>query len=455
MKDPEVDAIKHDMKALLNALGLQRVSNHNPCPFCSDKDGLSLSVLRDSGHAYFKCHKCDTKGNIFEALMKLEGKTFIQVKQALLGSGGNYKVKPTFRPQTHSNLGSNEKPTPVIDMARAEPFIKMANEFLLDNMQYVQEYRRGLSREIVEKYRIGFIFNQSVRLYDTGRPYHFNATWVIPVTNEEGLLCGVKLHHQIKPLTPSGMEHPAKCSWAPFGMEPKEDRATNIKPAHAYYTLFPHPSEFDKFDENFSLDPVWWIRQIKPDTEIYERWHSLLRMEQNSIAYALGIHVDKLELQHIEQSFQNSYAQLGKDIRKEVLRQNGKFIPTEEKPDQVILPDPDEFIFICPGELKALAIRSEGLQATAITGGEAWIPSATQLSHFRGKSVVIVRDDDLTTVHPTSKRLVNSGKSWAARMTDALINARVKQVFVMDCGQIKKPKTKEELANGQEEELKL
>jgi acetyl esterase/lipase len=57
-------------------------------------------------------------------------------------------------------------------------------------------------------------------------------------------------------------------------------------------------------------------------------------------------------------------------------------------------PDDGKWLHLCPGELKALAVLSAGLPATAITGGEAhrWTPAL--LAPFRGRRVCLVYDED-------------------------------------------------------------
>jgi len=55
---------------------------------------------------------------------------------------------------------------------------------------------------------------------------------------------------------------------------------------------------------------------------------------------------------------------------------------------------PDEWLILCPGELKAAAFRTAGIAATSITAGEShkWTPG--QVARFRGRKVMVIFDDD-------------------------------------------------------------
>lgn len=428
--DPEVLALKQDPAAMCQAFGVPRLAYHNPCPFCGDKDALSLFHKKDTSFIFYKCHKCNNAGTVFEAIMRLHGCTFPQAKEHLLGRRTTPLPKPI--PPKPRDPNKPIRDIPVLDLDKTEKLVAAANNFLLDNLQFVKDYKRGLSEAVIQKYRIGLLYDTTWRLYDSGAPHRFRATWVIPVTDLDGVVRGVKLHHQMKPVLPNGKEFEAKCNWAPFGTEPKQDREKGIQPNHSYYTLWPHPSKLDTFDPDFTLDPVWWVNQIDKNSDLYERWHLQLQMEQSSIAYALGIHVKDLEPHHIGQSFTNSYSIMGKEIRRHVQQARGKIALREPDPTQVE-PDPDEYIFLCPGELKGLALESEGFRAVTMTGGESWTPTADEMEWFRGRRVCLPYDDDVTIER--EGRLINAGRKWGMKMTQILRHVRAKEIIAIPGGQ--------------------
>jgi hypothetical protein len=420
------------MKLLLQVLSASKPGNHNPCAFCSDKSALSIFVRRENQTAGYRCHKCEAKGDIFSALKNLSG---LEFKDAIAYLKGTPNIKITPAKHAEYVKQSEARTIPVIDQDKAEKLISYANKFLLDHMEYSAEYNRGLSREVVEKYRIGFLFNERWRIYDYGNPHLFNATWIIPITDEDGKINGIKFHHQIQPLNGKGEEFKGKCSWAPFGTDPVANFEKGIQPVHSYYTLWPHPDTLTEFDSEFSIDPAWWINQIDPKTDLYDRWYSAMYAEQASIAYALGVKIEQLSTTNMGQALQNAYSTMGREIRKAVQLQRGKIVQRNEVVDpENPTPDFDSYIFITPGELKALALIGEGYKATSVTGGESWTPHRSLLESLRGQRVCLFWDDDLPQKPEGRKYWMCAGRTWAAKMTTALIGARVKEIISINGG---------------------
>ncbi len=81
--------------------------------------------------------------------------------------------------------------------------------------------------------------------------------------------------------------------------------------------------------------------------------------------------------------------------------------------------DWNDVIFLCPGELKAAAVLSAGFRATAVTGGEGWIPPPGVLSSLAGLRVCVLYDDDPPRRKP-NKEIEQTGHWWGHQMVLAL-----------------------------------
>jgi hypothetical protein len=96
---------------------------------------------------------------------------------------------------------------------------------------------------------------------------------------------------------------------------------------------------------------------------------------------------------------------------------------------QTLWPPPESFadskeIFLCPGELKALAEISFGFPATSITGGESGIPErdVKRLKACGFATVRIVYDDDEPKKRPSGE-WVSPGREWLAKVSAAVLKA--------------------------------
>jgi hypothetical protein len=110
---------------------------------------------------------------------------------------------------------------------------------------------------------------------------------------------------------------------------------------------------------------------------------------------------------------------------------------------------PRELLYLVPGELKALAMISAGLLATAPTGGESWIPPQHMFEYFRGRSVVLLYDHDVPKRNEKSETVHAPGRDWAVRMMTALQAEKGVRVGMMPSQRTDPPELREE-SNEQE-----
>jgi hypothetical protein len=124
-------------------------------------------------------------------------------------------------------------------------------------------------------------------------------------------------------------------------------------------------------------------------------------------------------------------------LKKEIMDAVMKVDEVFKAKADVAEPPPDKprtdwakFIFMCPGELKALAWESMGFMASGTTGGESWMAPAELLKKFAGQAVCLPCDEDAPKRVFKKKdgevvksadgqaeilRIVCAGKSWGAK----------------------------------------
>lgn len=438
LDSPELSAAKADGDRLCNALGLPPGRHsHKTCAVCGGHQ--CLQVFCEKGQWGWTCYQCKAGGTVVDALMLVQNKSLPDAMKELCGPNGKnprWHKPPPERTQTGKlEREHKERPVPVPDLARLQPFVEECHEYLLSHLGLVQMHERGISVEVIQRFKIGFAQHKEVRFAAwQRRPYVLNASWVLPVADEAGEIKGVKLHHEEKPIRPTGEPFEGKCSWAPFGTEPKFDRDTGDKPADSFYTLWPWPGMFDKEIELVSSDPSWWVNRIPPDSPVFDRWHTQLQWCRYEMAHELSKVDAELSNAEAWTAFERAFSILAKDIQKVVLKTDDKAKDVDENP----LLNPDDWVFICPGELKALAFLSDGLSATASTGGESWIPPPRLLSWFRGRRVCLVFDDDQPRVTPKTGQVACPGREWARRMAVELDCAHAADVAVFTSGKEKR-----------------
>jgi hypothetical protein len=304
----ELSELKRDKQLLLAYLGIEREGTNMTCPFHGGKG--SFSVYQHEGIYMWKCHAGCQFGTIIDAAMR---KT---------GASDYHAAVMVLERELGIVIGKNEEyAEPIIDTARANAFIDHAHETLLNSPEQQEMYmrdKRGLSLDVVKQYRIGFAQNIGI----TGKNWNVFG-WVLPVTDANGALLGVKLHTE-KPLWVSANKPAPKAMWAPFGTYPASD------PHHGTKTLWPAPE--------------------------------VSKMQQSSDLY------------------------------------------------------------ICPGELKALALISAGKWATSPTTGESKMPErlVQRIVRCQPDRVFIPYDDDKPKLNKATGQMVSAGNNWKDAMIDAL-----------------------------------
>ncbi len=444
---PELIAAKCDGAYLCRVLGIDRNTQHGLCPICKDKCMRVTPDKKGSGVFLWQCMKGCGQGTVIDALMIVEGKS---LKDALAeaaraydsGSGRGHEKQfrqlPT-QPQEVKHTTA-VRAEPVLDIERATEFVKTSHGYLMDNLDLVTHFKRGISETIIKKYQLGFIENVPLkwRPDDRGAGWNIPAAWVLPVTSADGKLRGIKLHFETRPLVkgdaskgePAQVPCNGKSRWAPFGTEPKYDQANGITPIHSYYGLWPHPDTLEdpRLGEEFSSDITWWINRI-PEGELRDEWDREVQWQRDNFAYEVGKTTDELDgAEHyaaMEKAFSILRDKIHAAVGKKPIEQ-----PDASQPEPV---DWKDFIFITPGELKAFAILSTGLRATAVTSGESWIPPPEALACFKGLKVCIFYDDDPPR-HDTRGRTIWTGRNWAKQMATALIRAGARAVAMLSGG---------------------
>ena len=448
MDSPELAAAKMDGAFLRQILGISKDDNHATCKLCG-KDNLRCK-MKDGGYRW-DCYSGCGGGSCVDALMLFEKKTLKEAMSIIYktyGSGDSNNrqvriIQQATRPEPVREFHSGSKqPEPVLDLERAEEFVKSSHGYLMDNLDLVTHFKRGISTPIIEKYRLGFIENVSIkwRPDDKGKGWNIPAAWVLPVTDFVGKLKAVKLHFEIRPISKGDpvkgeakfIPCRGKSRWAPFGTEPKWDQARNVNPVHSYFGLWPHPDTLEDpaLGEEFSSDIGWWINRI-PDGPLRDEWYRAHEWEQHAVAEELSKTKDDLEPSEMNLAIERAFALLRERIFKAV----------GNKPIDADILDPDapepvrwkDFIFITPGELKAFAILSSGLRATAITSGESWIPPPDVLACFKGLNICILYDDDPPGLTLHGKTLW-TGKAWAKQLAIALSRAGARSVAILSGG---------------------
>jgi hypothetical protein len=430
--------IKRDKGALLAALGLdERQTNHVKCVICGSSD--ALTIRQQDGVWFFKCYSHGGGGTVIDALAATQNKKPEDVCKELVRnqlSSSKRQYKQQRSPHHNHQLvviegGDHDEHTlapvvnpdsaperprqdPVLDMERAEAFVNQWHSYLLGHQDCLA--KRHISLDVATQHRLGYIVGEANLWPDQRRPHVFRGTWVLPITDDAGKLKGVKLHNDVPFISPDGQPAKMKCSWAPFGTEPALDRERGIKPVHSYYSLWPHPATLRVPVSEISSDWRHHVTRL-PSGSLRDEYENTVAWMASEVAAQNGVMPDDLSIEQLEQAQHNAFDMLRDKIFKATRGQKEE----TRRNDQGHQLFDDETIFICPGELKALAAASNGFLATAITGGESWIPPRRLLEYFKGRWVVIVADSDISKV--TKLGVVqNAGKQWAAQMARTMLD---------------------------------
>ena len=114
------------------------------CPFCEHKEDFSVNI--ETGQ--FKCFYagCGEEGDAFDFLMRLKSLSFSQAKEEL----AKYNIRPLRdNPSPHRKESKREKPS--LPKYQIRGYVKA----LLDERRQFLKERRGISGEVIEKYKIG------------------------------------------------------------------------------------------------------------------------------------------------------------------------------------------------------------------------------------------------------------------------------------------------------------
>lgn len=435
--DPIILAAKQDFEFGYSILGLRGPSNHGECPFCGDKTCLRAGPMRDDPSIFgWQCMKGCGKGTVIDALMLMEKKDFKTVAQDLrkkYGSGGQYHVK-RVAPQPRQSRPEQERIEPVLDMDRAIEFRDKAHKHLLNNLHLVKTFRRGLTEEVIIRHKVGFIENTPLFFPGSRNGWNIPASWTLPVDAPwmkmpnpmTPIVKGIKLHMEIRP-----PNWPSKSLWAPFGTKPDYDPEKDIKPQHSFYGLWPHPSLIEPPRVAINTDIASWIKRIPQGSKIEQQFEDEKKYQTEFMAIDQKIMDTDLSPSDRWEAITRAFNVLRKDIIKAVREAESKSIKEEVDDD---VPNWLDFIFLCPGELKALAVESCGYMATSVTGGEGWMPPQRVMEPLEGAKVIICRDDDPIRLDTSGKSRC-AGRMWASRMDAALRRVNVSCILHMSLGQ--------------------
>ena len=122
------------------------------CPFHDEKTP-SFYVSRDKG--FYKCFGCGASGSVFDFVMKMENMTFPDAKRALAGRYGI--ALPERREQSPEERAETSQRERLLKVAQSAQ--KFFSEQFSGNAGLVaRDYarKRGLSRETVEKFGLGY-----------------------------------------------------------------------------------------------------------------------------------------------------------------------------------------------------------------------------------------------------------------------------------------------------------
>ena len=156
------------------------------CPFCGGTDRFNIFLATNS----YWCRQCLKKGDAIQYLIDYRGMSFPEAAQAEgkeLKKDWKTNSKPTIsKPTTISNKAT-EKPQSDIWKTKVKGCIKHAHSELLKNDEILQWLRtkRGITRETVEKFSLGWLDNDDFRKkeewgLEPGKKLYFPSGLVIP-----------------------------------------------------------------------------------------------------------------------------------------------------------------------------------------------------------------------------------------------------------------------------------
>ncbi len=447
---PELLAGKSDLLYLKQVLGISSDRSHDlhgVCPLCGDKTAFQFGLSKDgkkSGQYFFHCHACAANGSVIDALMKTRGMALNdacrEVYQKYKGKSprkSEYTVYHEKNTAAHNGNGKVHEPeikygsehTDPILSADAEAFVQKHHEYLMKRPFLHEKWRRGISEAVCKKYRIGFIEHEGIQFKPWSKPATIPAAWVLPITDGNGVLKGVKLHFEERIKRYDGTLA-AKLMWCPFGTEPAYDKEKEISPVHSYYGMWPHPDTLTPPNNSVETQDIgYWLRKMPP--QLKQKWETQLQGYRYIVADEMGLSETDLGGPASYEAISRTFTEMGPEIQEAVCKIENKNTIYDDKTPET---DWSKFIFICPGELKALAMESCGFMSTASTGGEQWLPGPQWISKFSRQMCCLFYDADPIKKIGSTEKIQCTGKDWARKWNVALVHHGAAQVVAINGG---------------------
>ena len=450
--DPDILTIKQNEQLMLEALGIERMGSHCPCPLCHDKTGLRVGLDKKGSGVYLcQCMKCnDLRGDVFSVYKLVHNQDFGKAANLLRSKLGMapYRGKPHangHKPPLEINTevdaivakaqkGEAERQmefpaTPEIRLEEAEKFVQFHHEYLLNSASCVQKYmkdKRGISEEVAVRYRLGFIERAQIKLWSEKKKSWYSGTieaaWVFPVTDWKGNLKAVKIHHEIIRKDADGNKLHGKCQWMPFG---KDENKPNVSIACFWPHLYSQSLSIKPV--NFTTDPWYWIKRL-PDGSVKDAFERMKTHNAQCYAIEKQILEEEIPAPEWDKISVSTFEEMQKEIQKEVLAHQQ---PLNKEQSFRSLAG---WNIWAPGELKAFAFISAGLRATALTTGESFIPPPGMLRCFRGSRVAVNRDDDVPYDANDDGKPRCTGINFVHNAVEALTSASPLEVRVFTWG---------------------
>jgi hypothetical protein len=202
---------------------------------------------------------------------------------------------------------------------------------------------RGISEDVARRFGLAYV--REVAFGDRrkkAKALELRDAWLMPVGSPEGRALAIRIHREYPPLgTP-------KCGWLPVGRPGR----------HGFATLFPHPSLFDHDGLGFS--PGSW-----PD-----RWSERFDGIRDELHGFYDGAFDEFQVDEMADAKVRGEKRLSEPVR------------------------PEDWLLLCPGELKAMACLSAGMLATSVTCGESGELTGAMRQVLAGRRIAVLFDDD-------------------------------------------------------------
>jgi hypothetical protein len=314
---------------------------------------------------------------------------------------------------------------PVVAQDEITPLVEGAHATLMDNWSL---NKRGISKEVAQKYKLGLLVDEHVKLSSNPKAGKtlIELAWVLPITDDKNVIRAVKLHLEKPIKNYKGEVQKGKARWLPFGKTPAYDEATGTKPLNHWDTFWPHPDTQEDLiiktdSDHASGDSGYWINKctdgklISALTNEYEA--EILSKKYEAISQNRMISPNEEYAIH-----EVVFARYRQRIMESVCKSNTRNRDDGAAPEMARKVDYHDYVFVCPGELKALAVISAGYRACGVTTGEGRMPPQEYFDPFYGEKICILWDDDPVRVD-TKGSLVCTGRQWGKSMTEHMKRA--------------------------------